>query len=493
MQGSKEWHAFRAKHYTAGDAASQMGHSPYKTRNKLLGEKATGIYDEVEFFQQRIFDKGHEFERLALPLAEEIIGEELYPVVGSEGIIAASFDGLTFSESIGVEHKMLNNVIRECQDAGDLPMHYRIQMEQQLYVSGAEKWLFLATNWDGDTLLEKKYFWYYPDFVLRNQIIDGWEQFEKDLQSYTYVEPKIEVVGRSPESLPALRLELSGAVTASNLIEFKVHALGVLSGIKTALETDDDFANADKATKWCKEVETRLDAAKQHALSQTQSIDEVFRVIDEIREETRNKRLTLEKLVKQQKEAIRFKKVELVKKEFDNHYNSLQKQIDDYSQFDIRLNIVMPDFGAEIKGLKSISSIQNALDTSLAREKINANNDLKDLLEKVSAFKDATSDVKHSLLFPDLSQIIQKPIDDFLLVVQHRVEQSKVVKEQIILEAQKPEQKVLFKEGKNQEVDSRKQLIDLFMSEHEFGVNKSLIQDTLIDFCHFLKDQKIFN
>jgi predicted phage-related endonuclease len=57
--------------------------------------------------------------------------------------------------------------------------------------------------------------------------------------------------------------------------------------------------------KWCGDVETRLEAAKQHALSQTSSIDVLFRTIDEISAEARRVRLEVDKLVKARKESIR--------------------------------------------------------------------------------------------------------------------------------------------------------------------------------------------
>ena len=85
-------------------------------------------------------------------------------------------------------------------------------------------------------------------------------------------------------------------------VNLRQHALAVFGGIKTDLQTDADFADAERTVKWCKEVEDRLDAAKQHALSQTASIDDLFRTIDAIKEEARQKRLTLDKLVKAEKE-----------------------------------------------------------------------------------------------------------------------------------------------------------------------------------------------
>jgi len=100
------------------------------------------------------------------PLGEEIVGEELYPVVGSEGKLSASFDGLTMMEDAAFEHKSLNAELRALMVNGflgsELPLQYRVQMEQQLLVSGASRVLFMASKWDGETLVEERHCWYLP-------------------------------------------------------------------------------------------------------------------------------------------------------------------------------------------------------------------------------------------------------------------------------------------------------------------------------------------
>lgn len=108
-------------------------------------------------------------------------------------------------------------------------------------------------------------------------LVAGWKQFQADLLDFTPSEVVPEAVGKTPESLPALRIEVTGMVTASNLEQFKAHSLAVFGLINTELETDQHFADAEKAVKWCGDVEERLEAAKQHALSQTESIDALFR------------------------------------------------------------------------------------------------------------------------------------------------------------------------------------------------------------------------
>jgi putative phage-type endonuclease len=166
IQGSAEWLHYRSSHFNASDAPAMMGCSAYKTRNQLLHEMHTGLSAEVDAATQRRFDDGHRFEALARPLAEKIIDAELYPVTGSEGRLSASFDGLTMDEAICFEHKSLNDELRSVMVEGgtgaNLALMYRVQMEQQLMISGADKCLFMASKWQGETLVEERHTWYTP-------------------------------------------------------------------------------------------------------------------------------------------------------------------------------------------------------------------------------------------------------------------------------------------------------------------------------------------
>ena len=417
IQGTPEWHEFRAQHLNASDAPAMMGESPYKTRDALLREKAVGVVAEVSSETQRRFDDGHRFEALARPLAEKIIGEELYPVVGSEGKFAASFDGMTMLGEVIFEHKTLNVALAAIDPDEELPLYYRIQMEHQFMVSGAEKCLFMASKWDAaDQLIGELHRWHSPDLVLRQRIVDGWAQFEKDLAGYVPPEAKPEVVGRAPDALPALRIELTGQVTTSNLSEFRAHAQAVLGSIKRdGFQTDEDFANADKTAKWCAEVESRLDAAKQHALAQTTSIDELFRTLDAIKEDTRQVRLGLEKTVKARKEAVKLERINKAKSDFAAHVAALQSEI-----ADVRLTVLAPDFGGAIKGLKTLSSIDNAIGVAMANAKIAADQQAADVHAKLDWINENAAEYR--ALLADLQQLIAKPLDDFRLVVKARID-----------------------------------------------------------------------
>jgi putative phage-type endonuclease len=419
IQGSPEWLAYRAEHFNASDAPAMMGCSPYKTRAALLRELHTGMAPEVDAGTQRRFNDGHRFEALARPLAEQLIGEDLYPVTGSNGRLSASFDGLTLGEDIVFEHKSLNDELRAVMTGEDcgpaLPMHYRVQLEQQLLVSGAGRALFMATRWSGDECVESRHCWYDADPELRGVILLGWAQFERDLAAY---EPPATVeaapVGKAPDSLPALRIEVTGAVTASNLSEFKETALTAIRSVRRELRTDADFADAEKAVKWCSDVEQRLAAAKEHALSQTASIDQLFKAIDDISAEARRVRLDLDKLVTRRKTEVKEEAVAKARAALDAHIATLSAEI-----APMRLQPVVADFAGAIKGKRSIDSMQDALDTTLAAAKIAADVQARGIRANVATFKAAAEGLE--FLFADLGQIVHKAGDDFKTLVQARI------------------------------------------------------------------------
>lgn len=418
IQGTPEWLAHRVKCLNASEAAAMLGISKYQTRSDLLKVKATGVYPEVDAQTQMIFDQGHKFEALARPIAEKVIGEELYPAVYAgevDGLmLSASLDGITMLGDIIWEHKSLNDALRAALAHGTIPGEYHPQIEQGLLLTGAEKCLFTASNGEEDSALHA---WYESDPALRKKVLAGWKQFQADVAEYQHVEQKPAPVGSAPEQLPALHIEVTGMVTASNLEAFKAHALAVFDGIKTDLQTDEDFADAERTVKWCKGVEDRLDAAKQHALSQTASIDELFRAIDAIREEARQKRLTLDRLVKTRKDTIRVELVQAYLESFDQHVRNLNNRLGcDYVQMRVH-------FGDVIRGKKTVASCREALEVALANAKIEASQ-IADVID----LNRQSLDPSDWPLLPDFRQICTKDPGDFarLLAERRDAEQARI-------------------------------------------------------------------
>ena len=411
VQGSKGWHDLRANRRTASEAPVMMGKSKHASRNALLKQKASGLVPEIDDHLQRLFDKGHKAEADARMLAEIYINDDLFPVVldDAAGGYLASMDGLTMMGDIGWEHKLINELLAKQIDAGELDEHYRIQLDQQFALSGAERILFTAS--DG-TDANCKHLWVERDECRFAAVEAGWLQFSKDLADYAPAEaeaPKAE--GKAPESLPALVVRASGMVEASNLKEFEAIARATLAGINTDLQTDNDFADAEKAVKFCTDVEKRLDGARENVLGQMQTVDEVVRSIDAIKEETRQIRLKLSKAVKDQKESRKLEILQTAKQDYDTFQRGL-----DVGQY---MPLLMPDFAGAMKGKRTISSLRDACDDLTAQSKISANEVAAVIRGNLQQLSEDAEDYR--FLFNDFGQLCQKPADDFAAIVKSRI------------------------------------------------------------------------
>ncbi|NWA68077.1 YqaJ viral recombinase family protein [Pseudomonas reactans] len=410
-QGSAEWLALRAQYRTASEAPAMMGASKYQSRTDLLIAKKTGITPDVTPSQQFVFDKGHATEALARPLTEALIGEELYPIVATEGNLLASMDGATMLGETLFEHKLWNESVVAQVKAGDLAPHYYWQLEQQLLVSGAERVIFVCSDGTPENFVHMEY---RPVGGRAAQLIEGWKQFEVDLANFEMADAPSIVVGKAPDELPALRIELTGMVTASNLKVFEDSALAVIDSVKTTLSTDQDFADAKKAVKWCGDVEEAVSVAKKQALSQTQSIDELFSSLDRISAHARETRLKVDKLVKAQELLVKTNIKQKAELALADHIAAINKTLGK-----VTLPHVVSDFAGAMKNKRTIASLQDAVDTELARAKIDASQAADSIRLNLTSLAELAVD--HAFLFSDVQQLVTKANDDLVTLIKFRI------------------------------------------------------------------------
>ena len=410
-QGSAEWLALRAQHFTASEAPAMMGASKYQTRTDLLAAKKTGITPEVTPSQQFIFDKGHATEALARPLTEVLIGEELYPIVGTKGNLLASMDGATMLCETLFEHKLWNESVAAQVKAGELAPHYYWQLEQQLLVSGAERVIFVCSDGTAENFVSMEY---RPVAGRAEQLIEGWKQFEADLANFEMADAPSIVVGKAPDELPALRIELTGMVTASNIKIFEQSALAVIDSVKTELATDQDFADAKKAVKWCSDVESAVDAAKTQALSQTATIAEVFSSLDRISAHARETRLKVNKLVQAQELLVKTTIKQKAELALAEHIAGINRTLGR-----VALPNVHVDFAGAMKNKRTIASLQDAVDTELARAKIDASQVADSIRLNLNSLAELAVD--HAFLFSDVQQLVTKANDDLVTLIKFRI------------------------------------------------------------------------
>lgn len=420
QQGSAEWLAHRRTVRNASDAPAMMGASPYVTRAELVRQRATGIDREIDAATQRVFDKGHAVEPALRALAESIIGEDLYPVTAAsdDGYLGASFDGVTLDEAIIFEAKQTNAGKMADLREGRIPDADYWQIVSHFAVCTTAQHCYYMV---GDGTEAGTVYIAIPRALIADDIpklLAGWAQFDADVAAY---QPEPEVLpaptGRTPDQLPALHIEVTGMVTASNLHQWKEAAIAVFQGISTDLQTDQDFADADKTVKWCADIEDQLKAAKQHALSQTASIDELFRTIDAISAEARAKRLELDKLVKARKESIKAEIVAAGCASVRAHFDAINATLGAHAfQPPQTLQLTI---GAAIKGMRSIQAMRDAVDAAAAGMKIEASQQAERVRANVAILGEHA---EHRHLFADaVALCAQKQPDDLRNLVAARI------------------------------------------------------------------------
>jgi putative phage-type endonuclease len=420
IQGSTEWLAHRRAHFNASDAPAMMGVSPHKTRAQLVREYATGITPDVDAGTQRLFDAGHRFEALARPLAEAIIGEELAPLTGKNGNFSASFDGMNMDGTIIFEHKTLNREIREALDCGGsdvLPIHYKIQMEHQLMVSGANMCLFMATEWRGDQCAEKRHCHYTPDPEIRAAIVKGWRQFEKDVAAYVPEEVVAPAAAQPLESLPVVSIRVDGELTiAGNLEAFGDALQAFVKRIPESPSTDQEFADTEAACRALKKAEEALDQGETAALASLSNVQEMRRFIADFRNLARTTRLAKEKLVTSRKEEIKREIVAKAVKKLGNAVASVNAELHLQALRDCNaFGLPYADIAEAIKGKKTVQSLRDAADQALANGLI-AIGDLAKRCHNNAAV--SLSGIEH--LFPDMERLLSKTEEDFKAIVAQR-------------------------------------------------------------------------
>lgn len=404
LQGTQAWHDLRDQHFSASEAAAVMGDHKYMSRDDLLKQYATGIKPEVTPQQQKLFDKGHASEAEARPIAEDIIGQDLYPVTATDDNdwLLASMDGLSMLGDIGFEHKLYSVKLAEQVKAETLDKHYIWQLEHQALVTGCTEILFMTSDGTEENC---EHFIYKPDPELQKQLIAGWYQFEIDLAEYKTKlangEIKQAVAAQSEviRDLPAITYKMNGLALQSDLTVFKTQAKKLIEKSQQPLVTDNDFATAATLVKTFSEAEAKIKSLSEQVIGEVSDIDAFIKDLKQIGEEIRQARLATDKKVTSEKERRRQEIINAAQKELDVFIGEKEPLI-----APIKLVFNKPDIVSSIKGLKTVSSIQSAANDCIAMAKIEASQLVDRLILNLDWFKKEAAGFE--FLFPDLQQII---------------------------------------------------------------------------------------
>ena len=416
QQGSKEWLAIRAKHHTASEAPVAMGASRYQTRDQLLHQKHTGIAQEVDSHTQALFDRGHATEAAARILLEQDLADDLYPVTALDdaGHLLASFDGINLMGNTGFEHKLWSERLAQQVRAGELEPHYFWQLEQQILVGGLEKVIFVTSDGTRENWAQMEY---RPAPGRAEQLLAGWAQFDIDLAAYVAPEAKAAPVVAAPmETLPAVSVRVDGQLAIiSNLPAFGEALRAFIARIPDSPKTDQEFADTEAACKSLKQAEDALAASESNALAQLEDVDTMRRLVADCRNLARTTRLQKEKLVTAQKELLRGEAVAGGVTALRQHIAELHASVGKPW-----VQVPQANFGAVIKGMRSLDGIRGAVNDELARCKIEADAQARRIVANIRVL----DQVGHGFLFPDAQQLATAhDADTFAGLVQGRIAQ----------------------------------------------------------------------
>lgn len=431
IQGSPEWNAHRATARNASDAPAMLGLSKYMTRSELLHRMATGIVPEVTQQLQARFDDGHAAEAAARPHVEAIIGDDLYPVTATtdDGYLSASFDGITLEESDFWENKLFNQELAAYIEAnGDLPDTHWPQVEQQCIVRDRDNGLFTLCTREGEVKLQHRY---QSRPERRQRVLDGWKQFDADLAAYVPQPATAEVVAAPVETLPAIVYQIDRGTMAltSNLPEFRAAAEAMVERMKLPLVTDQDFADRKALCKAFGEAEKLLKMKAEEAIGQISDVAAFARELGDIAELFRTARLTSEKLVDAEEKNRRAAIQQAGEKALSDHVAALQARFAGR----VQMPATRGEFANAIKGKRALASIQDAVDTELAKRKIEANAVADGIDANLRALDELAPE--HGFLFRDLQQLVTMPAEAFRATVEGRVATHKA-QEQARIEAE---------------------------------------------------------
>jgi predicted phage-related endonuclease len=417
-QGSEAWLTFRAGRFGSSEAAAMLGLSEHCTRSELLRIKHTGLEREFhDWVRRNVLDKGHAVEASTRPMIEAQIDDALYPVTcQGEGRLAASCDGLTMDGALAWECKQWNERLAAEVSAGRVPDTHMPQCQHILLVTGADRLRFTVSDGTGERLVSTEVL---PSAEWFQRLRDGWARFEQDLAAYA-LPPATEPVQAEPmESLPAVSVRLDGALSvAGNLPTFAEALRAFIARMPAKPATDNEFATVEAACKSLKKAEDALDAAEAGALASITDVEAMRRAVADCRKLARDTRLAAEKMVERRKLELKESAVMSARRALDLHIAAVNAEV-----APMHILPVAADFAAAIKGKRSIDSMQDALDTTLAAAKIAADAQGRAIRINLEAFKRRAAGLE--FLFSDLHALVHKARDDFDILLDARVDKHK--------------------------------------------------------------------
>lgn len=437
-QGSEAWRLYRAQTWNASDAPAMMGCSLHETRTALLRRLHSGV-DRVfsDWAQENVIDVGHRFEALGRGLVESMLDDDLSRMTFATTELfggrpmGASLDGRTLG-GLDWEHKRLNAALREAMPAArgtiagpevgrKLPLMYRVQVAQQQRCSGAQRTLFSATEWnDAGVCTDDRHCYVDRDEELIQRIELGWVQLSRDLADFdpAAAAPARAVVAATPMTLLVPSVQLQGTVTVvHNLLKLEPDLVAFIEKMPKAPETDQDFADLGRCVTALEKLEGDIKQATAQALAGIDAVNAMKVLADRLGDMARTQRLAAAKIVETRKDMIRAREVSARRTTLAVHAGAAERELGLGPA--VLFDPATIDFGAVIRGLKSLDSMRDKLDGALATAKIEVDR------RKTRALLNAITidGAGHPELFRDRPALLLKDPEAVTAIVAGRVQE----------------------------------------------------------------------
>ena len=227
-----------------------------------------------------------------------------------------------------------------------------------------------------------------------------------------------------------LILKIHSQIVESNLDDFAANVKAEIAKINTDLQTDEDFAVAEKQVKELKEAETAIKAAKEAALADAEDVRKLLATADEIAALLAETRLTLDKQVKAAKERVKADITGRCREALLAQINKADERIAATLRLVCTPAEINADIDAAAKGKKTASGIETACATVLQTWTDKIAEQEKKL---VARYEKIPADKLH--LFSDISTVLTAADIDALIAERLAADEARQAAEKARIEA----------------------------------------------------------
>lgn len=155
--GREEWLKYRKKGICGTDVGAITGFNPYVSAFSVYRDKTS---DEISEFDNEAMRQGRDMEDYVARRFMEETGKQVRranAIYKNENhpIMLADFDRLIVGEKAGLECKTVSPYSADKWSDGKIPMHYQMQVQHYLAVSGYDCWYIAALIFGRDFIIRK--------------------------------------------------------------------------------------------------------------------------------------------------------------------------------------------------------------------------------------------------------------------------------------------------------------------------------------------------